>query len=96
MTLFYERYYSMTKYEFTLILAGSPELTEEAAERLFAAGCDDGTPGTCNGVFSIDFHRQAPSLEEAIRSAIAHVRSAGYEVEHIEIEAEAMAAHAAG
>jgi hypothetical protein len=47
----------MAKYEYTLILSGSPELTEEAAKRLFEAGCDDGTPGTCNGVFSIDFHR---------------------------------------
>jgi hypothetical protein len=55
----------MAKYEFTLILAGSPELTEEVAERLFAAGCDDGTPGACNSVFSIDFHRQAPSFELA-------------------------------
>jgi hypothetical protein len=84
----------MAKYEFTLILAGAPELTEEAADRLFEAGCNDGTPGTCNGVFSIDFHRQAPSLEEAIRSAIANVKSAGYEVEHVEMEAEAVAEHA--
>jgi hypothetical protein len=83
----------MAKYEFTLILSGSPELTEEAAERLFAAGCDDGTPGTCNGVFSIDFHRQAPSLEEAICSALTNVKSAGYEVERVEIEAEAVAAY---
>ena len=84
----------MAKYEFTLILSRPPELTEEAAERLFEAGCEDGTPGTCNGVFSIDFHRQAPSLEEAIRSAIAHVQLAGYEVGHVEIEAEAVAEHA--
>lgn len=84
----------MAKYEFTLVLSGSPELTEEAAERLFDAGCDDGTPGTCKGVLSIDFHRQAPSLEEAIRSAIANVKSAGYEVERVEIEAEAVAAPA--
>jgi hypothetical protein len=41
-------------YEFTLILSGSPGLTEEAAERLFDAGCADGTLGTCNGVLSID------------------------------------------
>jgi hypothetical protein len=90
----YERYGSMAKYEFTLILSGPAELTEEAADRLFAAGCDDGTPGSCNGVFSIDFHRQAPSLEEAIRSAIANVKLAGYEVERVEIEAEAVAEHA--
>ena len=78
----------MTKYEFTLVLKGQLELTEEVADELFAAGCNDGTPGTCNGVFSIDFHREATSLEEAIRSAIADVKSAGYEVGRVEIEAE--------
>jgi len=80
----------MTKYEFTLILKGSPELTEEIADDLFEAGCDDGTPGTCNGVFSIDFHREASSLEEAICSAIGTVKSAGHKIERVEIEARAM------
>lgn len=80
----------MHKYEFTLILKESPELTEEIADELFTAGCDDGTPGTCNGVFSIDFHREAHSLEAAIHSAIKNVRSAGYDVERVEIEADAM------
>ena len=80
----------MTKYEFTLILKGTPELTEEMADALYEAGCDDGTPSTCNGVCSIDFHREAESLEAAIRSAIAHVKSAGYEVERVEIEADLM------
>jgi hypothetical protein len=80
----------MTKYGFSLILRGQVELTEEVADKLFEAGCDDGTPGTCHGVFSIDFHREANSLEEAIRSAISNVKSLGYEVERVEIEAEAM------
>jgi hypothetical protein len=80
----------MHKYDFTLILAAFPELTEDLADALFAAGCDDGTPGICNGVFSIDFHREAPSLEEAIRSAIEDVRTAGYEVARVEMEAEAV------
>jgi hypothetical protein len=80
----------MNTYEFTLILAESLELTEDLADALFAAGCDDGTPGTCNGVFFIDFHREAVSLEEAIRSAIGAVKTAGYEVTRVEIEAEAV------
>ena len=80
----------MAKYEFTLILKGSPELTEEMADALCEAGCDDGTPGTCNGVFSIDFHREADSLESALRLAIANVKSAGYDVARVEIEADAM------
>ncbi len=81
----------MNKYEFTLILSGSLELTEEIADVLFDAGCQDGTPGMCDGIFSIDFHREANSLEEAIRLAIVNVKSAGYNVERVEIEAEAMA-----
>ena len=45
----------MNKYDFTLILAESLELTDDIADALFEAGCDDGSPGTCDGVFSIDF-----------------------------------------
>ena len=79
-----------TKYEFTVILKGSRKLTDAAANALFEAGCDDGTPSTCDGVFSIDFHREAPSLEDAIRSAIANVATAGFEVDRVQIEAEAV------
>ena len=80
----------MTKYKFTLILKGQLELTEKISDELFKAGCDDGTPGICNGVLSIDFHREGNSMEAAIRSAIANVESAGYEVEKAEIAPEAM------
>jgi len=80
----------MTKYEFTLVLKGPVELTDDVADRLFEAGCDDGTPGTCEGVFSVDFHRGAQSLEQAIRSAIGNVKAAGYLVERVEIAAEAV------
>jgi hypothetical protein len=81
---------AMTTYDFSLILKGSLELTEEIADRLFDCGCDDGTPGTCENVFSIEFQREANSLEEAIRSAIGNVESAGYEVQRAEIAAEEM------
>ena len=80
----------MNKYEFSLIFRDAIELTEEVADSLFAAGCDDGTPGTCNGRFVVEFARQANSLEQAISTAIADVRTAGFEVEHVEIEAEAV------
>jgi hypothetical protein len=84
----------MTKYEFTLVLKGPVRLTERVANALFEAGCDDGTPGTCDGVFSIDFHRKARSLEEAIRSAMGNVKTAGFDVERVEIEAESVGQHA--
>lgn len=75
-------------YDFTLILKGSPELTEQLTDRLFAAGCDDASPGTNCGVTVIDFHRDAKSLEHALRSAITQVSSAGCVVERVEIEAK--------
>lgn len=77
----------MKEYQFTLVLAGDVELTEELADRLFTSGCNDGSPGSCNGVVSIDFHREAKSLEEAIRSAIADVQAAGCTVNKVEITA---------
>jgi hypothetical protein len=78
----------MNRYDFTLVLQGPPELTTDLADRLFAAGCDDGSPGMCCGSTVVDFHREAESLEIALRSAIAQVSSTGCLVERVEIDAE--------
>jgi len=79
----------MQIYDFTLVLSAGIELTEELSEALFAAGCDDGSPGSCEGVVTIDFHREAETLEAAIRSAITDVQKAGCTVAKAEIEADA-------
>ncbi len=78
------------KYDFTLVLKDSPELTDELADKLFAAGCNDGNPGMCAGKTSIDFHRDAGSLEEAIRSAVADVSASGCVLSCVEIHVEAL------
>jgi hypothetical protein len=77
--------YAVKEHEFTVILAGISEITDEAANALFEAGCDDGSPGSCDGVVSVDFHRDAATLEAAIQSAVADVRKAGFQVERVEI-----------
>ena len=76
----------MTTYDFDVVLAAGTEITEELADQLFDAGCDDGTPGTFCGVPYISFHREADSLESAIRSAVADVQKAGFVVERLQIE----------
>ena len=81
----------MPKYEVTVVLDEVGELTEELADRLFAAGCDDGTPGQCRGVVSVDFRREADSLESAIRSAVDDVRAAGCRVDRVQLEPDAVA-----
>jgi hypothetical protein len=73
-------------YEFQVILKEGTEITEELADELFEAGCDDGTPGTFCGVPYISFHREAKSLESAIRSAVADVQKAGCVVQRVQIE----------
>jgi hypothetical protein len=78
----------MKEHEFTLVLTADPN--EEEADRLYGI-FDDGTLSTIAGSPQIRFHREAASLEEAIRSAIAHVRAAGFDVERVEIEPEAVA-----
>jgi hypothetical protein len=65
------------------------ELTEELTDKLFAAGCDDATPSSCDGILSVDFSREASDLESAIRSAIANTSAAGCIVERVEIDADA-------
>jgi hypothetical protein len=80
----------MNKYEFSLMLTGPVELTEAIGDALFQAGCDDRAPGTYDDVFSIDFHREAGSLEAANQSAIQNVKAAGYDVQRVEIEAGSM------
>jgi hypothetical protein len=77
----------MTTYEFDVVLHGVSEVTDEHADALFAAGCDDGTRASCEGASWVHFDREAPSLEEAIRSAVSQARAAGLEVSKIELDA---------
>ncbi len=85
-----EREASMNKYHFTLVVSETTELTESLADALYSAGCDDATPGTCEGILTLDFHREAASLEDAISTAITNVRRSGLEVARVEIDAAAV------
>ena len=77
----------MKEHEFTLVLTADPN--EEEADRLYAT-FNDGTISTMAGVPQVHFHRQAGSLEEAIRSAIGDVRSQGFDVTRVEMEPNAV------
>ena len=77
----------MKEHEFTLILTADP--TDEQADQLYAT-FNDGTISTIAGVPQIRFHRQAASLEEAIRSAIGDVSAAGFDVQRVEMQPAAL------
>jgi hypothetical protein len=75
-------------YRFTVILAGLDGISDDLAETLFEAGCDDGSPWSSQGVAAIGFDRKAESFEQAVRSAIADVQKAGCHVAWVKIEPE--------
>ena len=81
----------MKTYEFDVFLKGFSEITDDQADVLFARGCEDGTPACRDGAAWVHFDRAAPSLEEAIRSAVAQVQAAGFTVCKVELDATAAA-----
>ena len=80
----------MSKFEFTLILGSLTEITQDAANALYEAGCDDASPASCDGAVWVTFHREAHSLDAAIRSAVSDVQKAGFHVARLEIEGAAI------
>jgi hypothetical protein len=65
-----------TEHDFTLVLTGITELTSAIEDALFLAGCDDATISVRSGRIYLTFSRIAPSLKDAILSAIRDVRKA--------------------
>ena len=74
----------MAQFDFQVVLADVDVMTDEIADALYEAGCDDGSPFSSAGVAAIGFSREAPTIEEAVRSAIADVNKAGFSVARVE------------
>ena len=49
---------------------GADLQTQPSIDAVFEAGCGDSTVGRSEGIQYVDFDREAPSLGEAIQSAI--------------------------
>ena len=73
------------KYEFSLILAAA-DVSDEEADELYEAGCDDGSILSRGDVTMIQFDRDAQTLDAALDAAIRDVESAGFRVARVEIE----------
>ena len=78
-------------FEFTFWLAPDVRSLSGWSNALVNAGADDCSPGEHCGQPYVSFHREAESLEEAVRSAHRHVQTAGCRVLRCEITEEEMA-----
>jgi hypothetical protein len=76
----------MRSYEFEIVAAGSQELTDELAERLYEV-TDDCTVSACDRVISLHFARDADSFEGAVRSAIGHMQAVGLTAGRVVVDA---------
>jgi hypothetical protein len=54
--------------------------------RLFETGCDDALPVWRDGIVSVGFDRTAPSLHDAITSAIRDIECAGIGARVVRVE----------
>jgi len=62
-------------FSFTLLLSG-PDVTETpTSDRLYEAGCDDAVFGQRDQIRYAGFDRKAPSLADAVLSAIRQIES---------------------
>ncbi|HVT90100.1 MAG TPA: helix-turn-helix transcriptional regulator [Tepidisphaeraceae bacterium] len=65
-----------SEFDFALVIAGVPDLTQQVQDALFESGCDDATFSIQYGNLYAEFSRTASTLQEAILSAIHDVRNA--------------------
>ena len=79
----------MNVYKFDIGLKQTSKVSDDDADLVFSACCDDGTPAGAHNQVWIHFDREAASLEEAISSAVAQVQSAGLAVSKVELDVDA-------
>ena len=82
----------MTSWDFTVILKGVAEMSDDLANALYEAGCDDGTAGSSCGEATASFSRESDTLQNVIASAVADIRRAGCKVGRVQIEQDELAA----
>lgn len=78
----------MKTHKFTLILSGISDLEANVADALFEATGGDIEFNMRNRVPYLEFSRRAPSLEEAVRSAMHDVEEAGLGIRVVRVETE--------
>lgn len=78
----------MDTFDFTLQI--DQRLAEESAMDAIYARCADCSLLVDGEVTLLQFHREARSLPDAIRAAIADVNAAGFHVSHVGMEPESL------
>jgi AcrR family transcriptional regulator len=68
----------MNTYHFTVAVRDARADMDDLEDRLFAAGCDDALVCSHNQAVYLEFDRQAKTAKQAIKTALANIRAAGF------------------
>jgi hypothetical protein len=74
----------MKIYEFSIVASGVDPTAEDFESRFYDAGCDDALVAFQKGHTIVDFAREAPSLADALASAVDDVIKTGAQINRIE------------
>ncbi len=83
----------MKDYRFRVVMSHqikSEAETLDLADKLAAAGCDDGHLGGHHEGCEVVFDRTAESRDEAMHSAVRQIESCGLVVKRVELDREAI------
>jgi hypothetical protein len=64
------------------------DVTDEMADRLYGLTGGDATLYQVNGIAFADFDRDAPTIVEAVKSAVSDAEKAGFTVERVGLHSE--------
>jgi hypothetical protein len=73
-------------HSFSLVYSGIDDFTQQWLDALYDSGCDDATVGLQNGLVFMDFHRQAPTFQMALTSAIENVEKSRIPIRLVRVE----------
>lgn len=68
----------MNTYHFTVVIRDARYELDDLEDRLFEAGCDDALVCSYNGTVYLEFDRESETAEQAVKSALSDIRSAGF------------------
>jgi hypothetical protein len=74
------------EHDFALVLTGVSELTPAVEDALYEAGCDDATLSLRFGRVYLTFSRGAPTIKDAILSAIRDVKKANIRADVLRVD----------
>lgn len=68
----------MNTYHFTIVIRDARYELDDLEDCLFKAGCDDALVCSYNGTVYLEFDRESETAEQAVKSALANIRNAGF------------------